>query len=79
MKESNYILTPRREIEARIKKLQEQMGDLTGASSWDTSIWLFLRHSPGGLIYIPRDGQPTLMIQKELERPQRRPPSRLCH
>ncbi|NTV28272.1 MAG: hypothetical protein HGA93_06320, partial [Methanothrix sp.] len=31
MKESIYILTPRGEIEARIKRLQENMGDLTGA------------------------------------------------
>ena len=31
MNESNYILTPRGEIEARINRLQENMGDLTGA------------------------------------------------
>jgi hypothetical protein len=66
---SDYILTLRGEIEARIKRLQENLGDLTGAiilgsinlgySSWTNQ---------EGLIYISRNVQPTLMIRKSLER-----------
>ena len=69
MKESNYILTPRSEIEARIKRLQEQMGDLTGAIILGSiNLGYFSGTAQEGLIYIPRDGQPTLMIRKSLER-----------
>ena len=69
MKESNYILTPRGEIEARIKRLQEHMGDLTGAIILGSiNLGYFSGTSQEGLIYIPRDGQPTLMIRKSLER-----------
>ncbi|MRR14001.1 aminopeptidase P family protein, partial [archaeon] len=69
MKESNYILTPRNEIEARIKRLQENMGHLTGAIILGSvNLGYFSGTAQEGLIYIPRDGQPTLMIKKSLER-----------
>ena len=69
MKESNYILTPCNEIEARIKRLQENMGDLTGAIILGSiNLGYFSGTAQEGLIYIPRDGQPTLMIKKSLER-----------
>ena len=69
MKESNYILTPQSEIEARIKSLQENMGDLTGAIILGSiNLGYFSGTTQEGLIYIPRDGQPILMIRKSLER-----------
>ncbi|HQJ80036.1 MAG TPA: Xaa-Pro peptidase family protein [Methanothrix sp.] len=69
MKESNYILTPRGEIEGRIKRLQENMGDLTGVIILGSiNLGYFSGTTQEGLIYIPRDGLPRLMIKKSLER-----------
>ena len=69
MKESNYILTPCNEIEARIRRLKENLGDMTGAIVMGSiNLGYFSGTTQEGLIYIPRDGQPTLMIRKSLER-----------
>ena len=68
-KESDYILIPRQEIEARIKRLQDNMGDLTGAIVLGSiNLGYFSGTAQEGMIYIPQEGQPTLMIRKSLER-----------
>ena len=62
-----YVLHPRSEIDARIKRLQERMGELTGAILFEsTDMGYFSGTAQEGLIYIPRDGLPTLMIKKSL-------------
>jgi len=64
-----YVLHPRSEIDARIRKLQDRMGDLTGAIIFEsTDLGYFSGTAQEGLIYIPRDGEPTLMIRKSLDR-----------
>ena len=70
-----YILHPRSEIDARIKRLQDRMGDLTGAILFEsTDLGYFSGTAQEGLIYIPRDGLPTLMIKKNLERARQESP-----
>jgi Xaa-Pro aminopeptidase len=64
-----YVLIPRYEVDARIKRLQGRMGDLTGAIIFEsTDLGYFAGTAQDGLMYIPRDGQPILMIRKSLER-----------
>jgi Xaa-Pro aminopeptidase len=64
-----YVLHPRSEIDSRICKLQDRMGNLTGAIIFESiDLGYFSGTAQEGLIYIPRDGQPTLMIRKSQER-----------
>ncbi|OPY55121.1 MAG: Xaa-Pro dipeptidase [Methanosaeta sp. PtaU1.Bin112] len=64
-----YVLHPRSEIDARIRKLQDRMGELTGVIIFEsTDLGYFSGTAQEGLIYIPRDGQPTLMIKKSQDR-----------
>ena len=64
-----YILHPKSEIDARIKRLQSHMGDLTGAILFESiDLGYFSGTAQEGLIYIPRDAPPVLMIHKSLER-----------
>ncbi|MDD2836556.1 MAG: Xaa-Pro peptidase family protein [Methanothrix sp.] len=70
-----YILHPRSEIDARIKRLQDRMGELTGAILFEsTDLGYFSGTSQEGLIYVPREGQPTLMIRKSQERARQESP-----
>jgi Xaa-Pro dipeptidase len=70
-----YVLHPRSEIDTRIKKLQDRMGDLTGAILFEsTDLGYFSGTAQEGLIYIPRDGLPTLMIRKSQERARQESP-----
>jgi Xaa-Pro dipeptidase len=70
-----YILHPRSEIDARIKRLQDRMGELTGAILFEsTDLGYFSGTAQEGLIYIPRDGLPTLMIRKSQERARQESP-----
>ena len=70
-----YVLHPRSEIDARIKRLQDRMGDLTGAILFEsTDLGYFSGTAQEGLIYIPRDGLPILMIKKNLERARQESP-----
>jgi len=65
----DYVLHPRSEIDARIKRLQDRMGELTGAILFEsTDLGYFSGTAQDGLIYVPRDGLPNLMIRKSLER-----------
>jgi len=64
-----YVLHPRSEIDARIRKLQSLMGDLTGLILFESiDLGYFSGTAQEGLIYIPRDAPPVLMIRKSLER-----------
>lgn len=66
---------PRSEINARIKRLQDQMGDLTGAILIESiDLGYFSGTAQEGLIYVPRDGLPTLMIKRSLERARQESP-----
>jgi Xaa-Pro dipeptidase len=70
-----YVLIPRSEINARIKRLQDRMGELTGAILFEsTDLGYFSGTAQEGLIYIPQEGQPTLMIKKSLERARQEAP-----
>ena len=64
-----YVLHPKSEIDARIKRLQSFMGDLTGVILFEyIDLGYFSGTAQEGLIYIPRDAPPVLMIHKSLER-----------
>ena len=64
-----YVLHPRSEIDSRIRKLQSLMGDLTGLILFESiDLGYFSGTAQEGLIYIPRDAPPVLMIRKSLER-----------
>lgn len=70
-----YILHPRSEIDARIKRLQEGMGELTGAILFESAdLGYFSGTAQDGLIYIPRDGLPNLMIKKSQDRARQESP-----
>lgn len=64
-----YVLTPRSEIENRVKRLQSQMGDMDGALLFHAvDICYFAGTAQDGLVYIPRDGEPVVMMKRSLER-----------
>lgn len=66
---------PRSEIDARIRRLQDRMGDLTGAIIIEsTDQGYFSGTAQEGLIYIPREGPPTLMIKKSQDRARQESP-----
>jgi Xaa-Pro dipeptidase len=49
----DYVLHPRSEIDARINRLQDRMGDLTGAILFEsTDLGYFSGTAQEGLIYI---------------------------
>lgn len=63
------VLHPKSEINARIEKLSSQMGDMVGAILFQSVDMLYFSGTAQeGLIYIPRDGQPVVMIRKSLSR-----------
>jgi Xaa-Pro aminopeptidase len=65
----NYILHPKSEIDARIRKLQSQMGDLTGVLLFQSvDMCYFSGTAQEGLVYIPRDSLALVMIRKSLPR-----------
>ena len=64
-----YVLSPKSEIESRIKNLQSQMGDMDGALLFHAvDICYFTGTAQDGLVYIPRDGEPVVMMKRSLER-----------
>jgi Xaa-Pro dipeptidase len=64
-----YILHPKSEIDARIKRLQNLMGDLTGVLLFESiDLGYFSGTAQEGLIYIPKDAPPELLIRKSLDR-----------
>lgn len=63
------VLHPKSEIDARIKNLQSLMGDMDGAILFQSVDMLYFSGTAqDGLLYIPRDGQPAVMIRKSLPR-----------
>ena len=64
-----YVLHPKSEIDARVKRLQNLMGDLTGIILFESiDLGYFSGTAQEGLLYVPRDAPPVLMIHKSLER-----------
>jgi len=63
------VLHPKSEIEARIKRLQSAMGNLTGVILFDSAnMCYFSGTAQEGLIYIPREFGPVLLIRKSWQR-----------
>jgi Xaa-Pro dipeptidase len=63
------VLHPRSEIDSRIKKLQSSMGDLAGVILFNSvDMCYFSGTAQDGLVYIPRDCEPVVMIRKSWER-----------
>ncbi|MDD1751445.1 MAG: Xaa-Pro peptidase family protein [Methanothrix sp.] len=70
-----YVLTPRSEIERRIEKLQSQMGEMDGALLFHAvDICYFTGTAQDGLVYIPKDGEPVVMMKRSLERAKQESP-----
>ena len=64
-----YVLFPRSEIDARIRALQSQMGDMDGALLFHAvDMCYFSGTAQDGLVYVPRDGDPLVMIKRSRER-----------
>ena len=64
-----YILTPKSEIDDRIKALQSQMGDIDGALLFQSAdVCYFSGTAQDGLIYVPKCGEPVVMMRRSLER-----------
>jgi len=70
-----YVLHPKSEIDNRIKRLQAQMGDMAGAILFQAvDMCYFSGTAQDGLLYIPRDGEPVLMVKRSLERAKQESP-----
>jgi Xaa-Pro aminopeptidase len=64
-----YILHPKSEIDDRIKRLQAMMDDMAGAILFHSvDMCYFSGTAQDGLVYIPRDGEPVVMMRRSLER-----------
>ena len=64
-----YVLSPKSEVESRIKTLQSQMGEIDGALLFHAvDVCYFSGTAQDGLVYIPRDGEPVVMMKRSLER-----------
>lgn len=64
-----YILHPKSEIDVRVKRLQAQMEDMAGAIIFQSVDMCYLSGTAqDGLVYIPRDSEPIVMVKRSLER-----------
>ena len=64
-----YVLFPRSEIHRRIEALQSQMGEMDGALLFHAvDMCYFSGTAQDGLVYVPRDGDPVVMIKRSLDR-----------
>ena len=64
-----YILTPKSEIDDRIKALQSRMGDIDGALLFQSAdVCYFSGTAQDGLVYVPKIGEPVVMMRRSLER-----------
>ncbi len=64
-----YVLFPRSEIHRRISALQSQMGEMDGALLFHAvDMCYFSGTAQDGLVYVPRDGDPLVMIKRSRER-----------
>ncbi|MGV8174928.1 MAG: M24 family metallopeptidase [Methanothrix sp.] len=74
-----YLLFPRSEIESRIKTLQSRMGEMDGALLFQSvDMCYFSGTAQDGLVYIPRDGEPVVMMKRSLERAAEESPLDVC-
>ncbi|HNZ05714.1 MAG TPA: Xaa-Pro peptidase family protein [Methanothrix soehngenii] len=65
----DYVLHPRSEIDSRIKKLQSSMDGIDGALLFQAvDMCYFSGTAQDGLVYIPRDGEPIVMMKRSLVR-----------
>jgi Xaa-Pro aminopeptidase len=65
----DYVLHPRSEIDSRIKKLQSSMDGIDGALLFQAvDMCYFSGTAQDGLVYIPRDGEPIIMMKRSLVR-----------
>jgi len=65
----DYVLHPKSEIYSRIKKLKDRMDDIDGALLFQAvDMCYFSGTAQDGLVYIPRDGEPIVMMKRSLER-----------
>jgi len=67
--EMEYVLSPKSEIDSRIKTLQSQMGEMDGALLFHAvDVCYFSGTAQDGLVYIPRDGEPVVMMKRSFDR-----------
>lgn len=65
----DYVLLPKGELENRIKRLQAQMNDMDGAILLHSvDVCYYSGTAQDGLVYIPREGDPVVMMRRSLER-----------
>ena len=65
----DYVLHPKSEIDSRIKKLKDRMDDIDGALLFQAvDMCYFSGTAQDGLVYIPRDGEPIVMMKRSLVR-----------
>ena len=65
----DYVLYPRSEIDSRIRKLQSSMDGIDGVLLFQAvDMCYFSGTAQDGLVYIPRDGEPVVMMRRSLER-----------
>ena len=65
----DYVLHPKSEIDSRIKKLKDRMDDIDGALLFQAGdMCYFSGTDQDGPVYIPRDGEPIIMMKRSLER-----------
>ncbi len=70
-----YVLHPKSEVDCRIKRLQSQMGEMDGALLFQAvDMCYFSGTAQDGLVYIPKDGEPVVMMKRSLERAQEESP-----
>ncbi len=64
-----YILHPKSEIDDRIKRFQSRMDGMAGAMLFHSvDMCYFSGTAQDGLVYIPRDGEPIVMMRRSLKR-----------
>jgi Xaa-Pro dipeptidase len=64
-----YILHPKSEIDDRIKRFQARMDGMAGALLFHSvDMCYFSGTAQDGLVFIPRDGEPIVMMRRSLER-----------
>ncbi|MBN1322799.1 MAG: aminopeptidase P family protein [Methanotrichaceae archaeon] len=64
-----YVVYPKSEVEARIERLQSRMGAIAGVILFGSvNVCYFSGTAQEGLVYVPRDSEPVVMMRKSLER-----------
>lgn len=65
----DYLLHPKSEIDKRIRRFQAKMGEKDGAIVFQAvDMCYFSGTAQDGLVYVPRDGDPVVMVRKSFER-----------